>query len=94
MIHPPVYIIYNQVCKYISEEEKVEMDKNINKLKKMYGKQHLKVILNHFNIELFKDKPIIPEDIYLYNYIKYDITEKALPRSGIIQKYERLYFNK
>jgi hypothetical protein len=94
MIYPPVYIIYTQACKYLSEEEKAELIKKINKLKRMYGKQHLKVILEHFDVELFKDKPIIPEDIYLYNYIKYDITEKALPRSGLIQKYERSYFTR
>lgn len=92
MKYPPVYIIYTQVCKYLNEKEKVELNKKINKLKRMYGKQHLKVILEHFDIELFKNNPIIPEDIYLYNYIKYEITEKALPRIGLIQKYERAYF--
>lgn len=96
MRYPPVHIIYTQVCKYLKEEEKAEMNIKINKLKTMYGKQHLKVILEYFDVELFKNKPIIPEDIYLYNYIKYDIKENksAMPRSGIIARYERLYFSK
>lgn len=94
MFYPPVYIIFTQACKYLTEGEKAELFKKLNKLKSLYGKPYLKIILQHFDVELFKDKPIIPEDIYLYNYIKYEITDKAIPRNGLIAKYERLYFTK
>ena len=47
---------------------------------------------NNFDVEIFKDKPILPEDIWLYNYIKYEITNRSIPKSGLIALYERKIF--
>lgn len=94
MKYPPVYIIFTQACNYLTREEETILVNKLHKLKKLDGRPYLKVLLNNFDIEVFKDKPLIPEDIWLYNYIKYEITNKSIPKKGLIAKYERKIFSK
>ena len=51
-------------------------------------KSFLTRLIKNFDVELFKTSPLIWQDIWLYNYIKYDVGDK-LPKSGLIAKYER-----
>jgi hypothetical protein len=94
MQYPPVYIIFAQACKYLPLEEETILINKLYKLNKFYGRPFLKILLKNFDIEVFKDNPIIPEDIWLYNYIKYEITSKTIPRTGLIAKYEKKVFLK
>jgi hypothetical protein len=88
MTYTPRFIIYLAVINYLSEEQ-------IEKLKKELGESNLKqdrrfltIIKKHFDIEQLKDKPFIWQDIWLYNYLHYEIKSR-LPRKGLIAKYER-----
>lgn len=92
MKNSPLYIIYTQACKYLSEHEVKELSDKISKGTDRHGKIFLKIFLKNFDIEVFKNKPLIPEDIWLYNYIKYEITKKRIPRSGLIKLYEKTFF--
>ena len=92
MKNSPLYIIYTQACKYLSEHEVKELSDKISKGTDRHGKIFLRIFLKNFDIEVFKNKPLIPEDIWLYNYIKYEITKKSIPRSGLIKLYEKTFF--
>lgn len=82
------------MCKYLDEKEEAELIKKLSKLKELKPRPYLRILLQNFDIEIFKDKPRIPEDIWLYNYIKYEVTNKSIPRTGLIAKYERKVFLK
>ncbi len=90
----PLEIIFNQMCKYLNKDEEEKFIKKLSKLKWRDGRPFLKTLLKNFDIEVFKDSPLIPEDIWLYNYIKYEITSKSIPYSGLIALYERKVIDK
>ncbi|MDT0648106.1 hypothetical protein RM545_15535 [Zunongwangia sp. F260] len=94
MKYPPVYIIFTQACKYLSREEEQKLIDKLSQLKELKGRPYLNILLKNFDIKVFKDAPLVPEDIWLYNYIKYEITSKTIPRKGLIAKYERKVFLK
>ncbi len=93
MKNTPLYIIFTQACKYLSEQEVNDLKDKLSKTNNKQGKIFLRIFLQNFDIEVFKDKPLILEDIWLYNYIKYEITEKKIPRRGLIEMYEKKIFN-
>lgn len=93
MKYPPVYIIYKQACKYLTSDEVVKLEKKLEKYKDFKGRPFYKALLKNFDIEVFKDNPLIWEDIWLYNYIKYEVTDDYFPRIGLIAKYEKEIFN-
>lgn len=92
MKNSPLYIIYTQACKYLTEDEVKDLSDKLAKGTDKQGRIFLRIFLQNFDIELFKDKPLIPEDIWLYNYIKYEITSKKIPRIGLIKLYEKTIF--
>ncbi len=94
MKHPPVYIIFRQICKYLNKEEEAKLINKLSKLKRFDGRPYLNILLKNFDIEVFKVNPVIPEDIWLYNYLKYEVTPKRIPRKGLIAKYETKIFLK
>ena len=94
MKYPPTYIIYTQACKYLNKEQEAILTKKLFRYKNVKGRLFLKAFLKNFDIEQFKDSPLIWEDIWLYNYIKYEITDRSIPRIGLIAKYEREVFLK
>ena len=90
----PLDIIFKQMCKYLNKDEEEKFIKKLSKLKRHDGRPFLKTLLKNFDIEVFKDSPLIPEDIWLYNYIKYEITSKSIPYNGLIAIYERKVIDK
>jgi hypothetical protein len=94
MKYPPLYIIVTQACNYLTEDEAKELNKKLSNISNYGGRIFLRTFLKNFDIEVFKDKPLIPEDIWLYNYIKYEITKTSIPRVGLIDNYEKHIFLK
>lgn len=90
MKRPPNHILFKQALRYLSEEEKMVLTSRLSKLNNEH-KPFFKCLVKHFDVELFRTKPLIWQDIWLYNYIKYD-TDNSLGRRGLIAKYEREAF--
>ena len=90
----PGFIIFCQMCKYLDREQETALIEKLSNLKSLKPRPYLNILLKNFDVEVFKDNPLIPEDIWLYNYIKYEITPKRIPRTGLIAKYERRVFLK
>jgi len=89
MKHSPRNVIFCAVAKYLDAKK---YDKVLNQLGKEFPKQDRKfltILKRHFDFEMMKDKPIIKEDIWIYNYLKYDYHNHKFARSGLIAKYER-----
>jgi|GEM_PF-1715638 len=90
MKRSPNYIILKQALRYLPESEKNDL---INKLStfKNLSKPFFNCLKRNFDIEVFRTKPLIWQDIWLYNYIKYEVEDK-LKRNGLIAKYAREVF--
>jgi len=86
----PNYIIVKQAYRYLSDKEKAALTNLLSKFD-IKHKHFFNCLMKHFDIEVFRTNPLIWQDIWLYNYIKYDI-EKGLGRSGLIAKYEKEVF--
>jgi hypothetical protein len=100
----PKKIIFLAVSNYLSAEENEKILKELSELKRMGDVTFLKIISSYFDFNRFKDKPFIKEDIWLYNYLMYEIVKKdnfnllkigeeislkgKLPKKGLIKKYE------
>jgi hypothetical protein len=85
MTYSPKYIVYIAVCNYLSEEELNLLKEDIGKMKSKSGKIFLAIIKKHFDVERMRLKPFIWQDIWIYNYLKYE----AFKRTKLIAKYEK-----
>lgn len=82
------YIIYKQLMRYLSEDEKQSFRDEFSKHSITKG-TIVKFVLKHFEIERLKNAPLIWQDIWIYNYLKYD---KVLHNKHLISKYEKEVF--
>jgi hypothetical protein len=85
MTYSPKYIVYIAVCNYLSEEELHLLKEDIGKMENKNSKIFLGIIKKHFDIERMRLKPFIWQDVWIYNYLKYD----AFKRTKVIAKYEQ-----
>lgn len=90
MKYHPNYNILKQTLRYLTDLERATLRGKLIKLKGN-NKTYLNCLVRNFDIEKFKDTPLIWQDIWLYNYIKYD-TNQGIKRSGLIAKYGREVF--
>lgn len=88
----PIDILKIRVLDYLNNEDQISLIEKI--AKKKTQREVLSVILKNFDIDIFKNSPLMLEDIYLYNYIKYEITSSKFPRTSLIMKYERRLLKK
>lgn len=90
MKRPPNYILLKQALRYLPESEKLDLINKLSTLNSLH-KPFYNCLIKNFDIEVLRTKPLIWQDIWLYNYIKYDVEDK-LKRNGLIAKYEREVF--
>lgn len=105
MIYLPRTIILFAAQNYLSED-KIEMLRNdLCRYKKINDRLFIRSLEKVFDITWFRDKPFIPEDIWLFNYLMYETykPENFNPldfgnkiglkgkflKIGLIAKYER-----
>lgn len=66
-------------------------DQLIARLTKEFPKQDRKfitIIQEYFDFDLKKTKPFYKEDIWVYNYLKYDYEGNKLKKLRLLSKYE------
>ena len=81
-------IILIAVSNYLTEEEWFNLKTEVVTKDIKQERKLLTTIEKYFDIEKFKDKPYIWQDIWIYNYIKYD--SKSKPKhKRLLAKYER-----
>lgn len=85
----PRYIIFWAITNYIDAEKEEEIMKEFVTYKKIGDALFMRVINKHFDIEIFLKKPIIWQDVWLYNYITYDFKNGKFPRNKLIERYEK-----
>lgn len=68
----PRTIIFFAVQNYLNNEQVECLIKDLVKGPNLTDKRFLKELAKHFDIKDFRDKPYIPEDIWLFNYLMYE----------------------
>ena len=89
MKYSPRKIIFCAVERYLSDDGYASVLNEIGKEFPKQDRKFLSILKRHFDFELMNDKPILWQDIWIYNYLKYDYTGHKLARSGLLAKYER-----
>lgn len=90
MKYNPRNIIFCAVSKYLDDKT---YKKVLDQIGKEYPKQDrafISIIKQHFDFEMMKDSPVIIQDIWIYNYLKYDWNNHKFTRSArLLVKYEK-----
>lgn len=88
MKHSPRLILYLAIKNYLSEEQFETFKQELGKKKIIGDLIFLKTLQKHFDIELFRSRPFIWQDIWIYNYLMYEMKGNKFPRRGLIVKYD------
>jgi len=89
MKYSPRNIILCAVTKYLDDATYAMVMDQIGKEFPQQDRKFISIIKRHFDFDLMKDKPYIWQDIWIYNYLKYDWDGHKFARSRLIAKYER-----
>jgi hypothetical protein len=89
MKYSPRNIIFCAVSKYLDDATYAKILDQIGKEFPKQDRKFISILKRHFNFEVLKDKPIAWQDIWIYNYLKYDWDGHMFKRSGLVEKYER-----
>jgi hypothetical protein len=87
MLYPPKFVIYLVLKSYLSPKELAKFNSEIVQK----GKSFLRLIKENFDIERLKDAPVVWQDIWIYNYLTYEVGKRTtiLKKTPLIKKYER-----
>jgi hypothetical protein len=72
----PKQIIFLAVSKYLSDSDLDALRKEIKAYLRLTGPNFIKLIKKYFDFEKLRVAPIIPEDIWIYNYLMYETQRK------------------
>ena len=89
MKYSPRWVILCAVARYLDNFALTKVMDQIGREFPKQDRKFLRILKEHFNFELMKDKPRMWQDIWIYNYLKYDYDNHKFRRSGLLAKYER-----
>jgi hypothetical protein len=80
------YLLVKVVARYLTKEEYKAFEDDLLSCKQMTGPRFVAILNKHFDIERWRTSPIIKQDVWLYNYFKYEYKGK-LVYTGLLRKY-------
>jgi hypothetical protein len=90
MKYSPRNIIFCAVLKYIDDQTYARLLDQIGQQFPKQDRAFISIIKQHFDFERMKDKPVLWQDIWIYNYLKYDWDNQKFKRSArLLLKYEK-----
>lgn len=90
MKYSPRNIIFCAVSKYLDDKTYKKVMDQIGKEFPKQDRAFISIIKQHFDFDLMRDRPVISQDIWIYNYLKYDWDNKRFKRSArLLLKYEK-----
>jgi hypothetical protein len=88
MKYSPRYVIYLAIIKYLRKDQIACFNYELKHTKINESQEFLKVVDHYFDIDLFKNKPLIWQDIWLYYYLQKDFTSN-FGKKGLVMQYEK-----
>lgn len=92
MLYPPKYVLFFAASRILSPEARKALIDDFAKEKPVLTPKFMSVLKRHFDFELLKTKPFIWQDIWLYNYLIYEVEGKLKPKP-LLKKYYKLVKN-
>jgi hypothetical protein len=90
MKYSPRNIIFCAVSKYLDDKTYSRLMDQIGKEFPKMDRAFISIIKQHFDFDRMRDKPVIWQDIWIYNYLKYDWDNQKFKRSArLLVKYEK-----
>lgn len=100
----PKHIIFIAVSNYLNAEQSAMLRDEISKFTRLPDLNFIRIVEKYFDFNTLRTNPVIPEDIWLYNYLMYENRKKEdqklfevgekinfkgrLLKKGLIVKYE------
>lgn len=88
MKYSPRTIIFCAVSRYLDDATYNTVLDQIGHEYPKQDRKFLAILKQHFDFEIMKDKPYLWQDIWVYNYLKYDYDGHKFPKKGLLAKYE------
>jgi hypothetical protein len=90
MKYSPRNVIFCAVSKYLNDATYTKVMDQIGKEFPKQDRTFITILRQHFDFERMKDKPVVWQDIWIYNYLKYDWDNHKFKRSArLLTKYEK-----
>jgi hypothetical protein len=90
MKYSPRNIILCAVSKYTDDKTYAKLMDQIGREFPKQDRAFISIIKQHFDFDRMRDKPVIWQDIWIYNYLKYDWDNRKFKRSArLLVKYEK-----
>jgi hypothetical protein len=91
MRYHPNLILLKVFKRYLNIDERIDFENKISRASTNRENVFMKTMIKYFDLEKLKNNPIIWQDIWIYNYCKYEVSN-GLRKSGLIKKYEQKAF--
>src|SRR4051812_10687305 len=72
----PKHIIFIAVSNYLGAEQAGLLRNDISKFQRLPDLKFIQIVERYFDFTTLRDKPLIPEDIWLFNYLMYENHKK------------------
>lgn len=86
MNFPTRYVIYAAVQNYLTEEQIQALKLDLGKKARLGDIGFVNIIKKHLDLELLRTKPFVWQDIWIYNYLMYDVKTR-LGKNNLIRNY-------
>ena len=87
MKYDPRYIIYLAVIRYLTAEQIACLNYDLMHSEIHQNHQFLAIVERYFDLEMFRERPCVWQDVGLYYYLKYE-GKSRFSKKGYIKKYE------
>lgn len=89
MKYSPRNIILCGVSNYLNEATYDRLMAHLTKEFPKQDRKYIRIIQEYFDFEMMKTHPYHKEDIWIYNYLKYDYEGNKLKKLRLLSKYDR-----
>lgn len=72
----PKHIIIIAVSNYLNTGQSAKLRDDISKFNRLPDLKFIRIVERYFDFNILRTKPVIPEDIWLYNYLMYENRKK------------------
>jgi hypothetical protein len=76
MILTPKHIIFIAVSNYLTVKQAANLKNDLLPYKRLTDMNFIRVTEKYFDFTSLRDKPFVPEDIWLFNYLMYENKQK------------------
>lgn len=90
-MYSPRFVLMKVLKRYLTEKEFSDFSADLMSTKRLTNPHFMVTLKRHFDIERWKNAPLIWQDIWLYNYFAFEY-KGSLKCKGLMRKYTHSVF--